>query len=621
MRCRTVYPSEQKFFGSFLQKRTAYFPSRALTEKTFAPGTAVKRDDTMTQSAPSRNALCPCGSGEKYKRCCGAVGGPARQAAAAPKELLAQGVQRLRAGQAAAALPLLVAAIEAGAKQFEAYHALGTALMQTGRFADASAILTHAVALQPDSAAAFWDLGAAYDHQDRHEEAIAAYQHAVTLAPRLGDVQVRLGQLYALYSRNEEASACLDRAADAKPKTTEARLYRSDAAMLRGETAAAEDWARKAVALAPDNAVAQGGLAGILYNQGRFSEAATHFERALRLDPLAGKLWHGLAQCRKYTPADTAILSRMAAALQRGDLPDTERMAIHFAMGKVLEDCGDYPGAMAQFDAANALRARGLVFDREGLAAMVDRAIATFTPAFFAQHTETGHDTEKPIFIVGMYRSGTTLVEQILSSHPRIAAGGELTVWGPADMEAATDGSFDLVRNQDAVAKYLAVLNQIGAGAERVTDKLPTNLFRLGAIHASMPRARIIHCRRHPIDTCLSIYTTHFGTRLPFAARKEDLALYYRQYMRMMAHWRNVLPPGAMLEVDYEHLVADRDAQTRRLVAFAGVDWNDTCLRPEQNAREIGTASAWQARQPVYGTSVARWRRFEGWGEVLVSEP
>jgi tetratricopeptide (TPR) repeat protein len=532
--------------------------------------------------------------------------------------MVARGVHLLRLGQPGEAVQVLLAAVEAGAEDFEAYHALGTGLLQTGRFADASSVLEHAAELKPDSAAAFSDLGAAYDQQGMHEQAIAAYQRAVTLAPRLGDVLARLGQLYAMYSRNAEASASLERAADAKPKAPQARLYRSDAALLRGDMAGAEAWARKGVALAPGDASAHGGLAGTLYNQGRFDEAAASFEQALRLEPRVGKFWHGLAQCRKYAAEDGPILERMGAVLRRGDLHDGDRMVIHFASGKVLEDRGDYARAMEQFVAANALRGRGLAFDKAALAAVVDRAIATFTPEFFARHADAGVADEKPLFIVGMYRSGTTLVEQILSSHPQIAGGGELTVWGPTELEPAAEaGDFDAARIGASAAKYLAALGQIGPRAARVTDKLPPNLFRLGEIHTLMPRARIIHCRRDPIDTCLSIYTTNFGPRIPFAAQQSDLAFYYRQYLRMMAHWRAVLPSEVFLEVEYEQLVAEREAETRRLIAFAGVAWDESCLRPERNERAIGTASAWQARQPVYATSVQRWRRYEGWGQAL----
>ena len=228
-------------------------------------------------------------------------------------------------------------------------------------------------------------------------------------------------------------------------------------------------------------------------------------------------------------------------------------------------------------------------------------------------------DDETPLLIVGMPRSGTTLVEQIVSSHPAIAAGGELPFWprrpsGPGIAEATSltpQSAHDLSR------EYLALLRRIGPHASRVTDKAPFNFHRLGLIHLLLPKARIIHCRRHPVDTCLSMYFLHFSERIEFVSDKGDLAFAYRQYARLMEHWRAVLPPDRLIDVDYENLIADREAVTRRLIAFTGLDWHDACLEPERNERTVTTTSLWQARQPVYTTSVARWRRYEPWlGEL-----
>jgi tetratricopeptide (TPR) repeat protein len=590
---------------------------------------ALQHSAVAPAGEPSRNAACPCGSGEKYKRCCGAVSDSQKIPGAPPGRLAVQNrfnhaVQLLRAGQPHLAMPVLIEVINADPQHFDATLALGSALMQAGRFADAAAILSHAVALNPASAPAYRDLGAAYDTQNLHEQAIAAFQKAVELAPKLADIHIRLGQLYAMYSRPEEASACFDRAADARPNTTLARLLRSDARLLRNDMPAAEQWARKAIALEPNSDAAHGALGGLLYNQGCFEAAAACFETALRHNPIAGKYWDGLARCRKYAIPATAMIARMREVLQRADLPAHARMTIHFALGKVFDDCGDYAHAMEQFVAANALRANTVAFDRAALAAQIDRNIRYFTPASVARATAAvGTAASKPVFIVGTYRSGTTLVEQILSSHPAIAAGGELTVWGPMDLEIdPATGELNPALMPGAAAKYLAALERIGPTAQHVTDKLPSNFLRLGAIHALFPNAPIVHCQRDPIDTCLSIYSTHFATPLPFAAKLDDLVFYYQQYRRMMEHWRNVLPPHALLELQYERLIADRDAATRRLIAFTGLGWNDACLTPEQNARPISTASTWQARQPVYATSMQRWRHYEPWiGALLPLQP
>jgi tetratricopeptide (TPR) repeat protein len=579
------------------------------------------------ETRPGRNAPCPCGSGEKYKRCCGALSGQAQAASGsngarpdsqAARTQFQRGVQALRAGQPAASIPILLEAVRLDPMHFETHHALATALLRSGRFADASAILLRAVALRPDSAAAWQDLGAAYDHLSLHDKAIEAYLRAVELSPKLESVLFRLAELFAMYSRMEEASDFFERAADVNPDTTKARLYRSDALLLRDDMAGAEQWARKAVALEPASTPAHGTLAGLLYAQGRFEEAALSYEDALRLNPKSVRCWHGLSQCRAFSQSDVSTVDRMRAVLQRGDLNDADRMTMHFALGKVYDDVGDYAHAMCEFDAANALRAKGLRFDGASIATLVDRNIARFTPDFIASKAASGSPDTKPLFIVGMYRSGTTLVEQIVSSHPEIAAGGELTVWGPADIEIDPNtGDFDPARAPAAIARYLSVLNKIGPTAMRVTDKLPFNFFRLGAIHVLLPHARIIHCQRDPVDTCLSIYSNLFKSRVNFAARKEDLVFVYRQYLRMMDHWRRVLPAGIFLDVQYEQLIADREVETRRMIAFTGLDWNDSCLRPEQNERAISTASAWQARQSVYATSMQRWRHYEPWiGEL-----
>jgi tetratricopeptide (TPR) repeat protein len=573
-----------------------------------------------------RNGLCDCGSGVKYKRCCGAVSGPPKAPGplgspsdprAAQNQFL-RGVQLLRSGRTMAATSILLAAIQSDDKHFDAHQALGSALAQNGRFADASEAFSRAVALRPNSAAANANLGAAYDRQNLHELAIEAFRRAVQLKPSLGDVHHRLGELCVMYSRPEEAADHFDRAADINRNTTNARLYRSDAQLLRGDIAAAEQWARKAVALEATSSAAQGTLAGLLYAQGRFDEATTYFETSLRLNPKTAKCWDGLVHCRKYSEADNSIVDRMRAVLRRSDLHDFDRMTIHFAIGKVYDDCGDYAHAMEQFEMANELRAKDLTFDRASFAALVDRNIQLFTQDFIARNAASGTPDQKPLFIVGMYRSGTTLAEQIVSSHPDIAAGGELTVWTPKDIEIdATTGEFDPDGARSAIAKYLSKLQKIGPSAARVTDKLPFNFLRLGAIHSLMPKARIIHCQRDPIDTCLSIYSTLFNTRVSFAARKADLAFCYQQYLRMMDHWRKVLPADIFLDVRYERLIVDREAEIRRLIAFTGLDWNDLCLRPEQNKRSISTSSAWQVRQPVYTTSLQRWRRYEPWiGEL-----
>jgi hypothetical protein len=249
--------------------------------------------------------------------------------------------------------------------------------------------------------------------------------------------------------------------------------------------------------------------------------------------------------------------------------------------------------------------------------------IERFTSDFFARHARGGGSDETPILVLGMPRSGTTLTERIVSSHRSVAGGGELAFWNLkgavwVDADAGSlAGAAEEIR-----ADYLRVLRGIGPDALRVTDKMTFNFLWIGLVHLLFPSARFIHCRRNAIDTCLSIYTRQFGDNWLFASDRGDLAFYYRQYLRLMEHWRAVIPSNRLLEVDYEDTTDAPEETARNLVAFCGLEWDPACLRPESNPDAVKTASRWQARQPIYRSSVERWRNYEPWlGELRELSP
>jgi len=631
------------------------------------------------RTTPSRNMSCPCGSGQKYKLCCGAAGARPKSAPApglqvdlrspgvfpddafteagrlsrsadllrreldaahggATKARLAEqsagavardpkaarahrqrGLELLHSGQIAESLTVLRKAVLSDPQDPDAHHALGSALLHDWQFAEAVSSLSRAVTLKPDFALAYRDLGNALDRQGSDVEATEAFQHALALSPKLPELSRRVGELYEIRGYHEQAATWFRREAAAAPNTTSGRLCLAKALSLERNVAAAEALLRKAIVLDPANGEIHSVLADMLVGEGHIEEGADHYERSLRLDPkLFGSLL-GLVRTRKLTAADQAMLARIRAALAQDRLHDVERMMLHFTLGKALDDLRDYAGAMHHFDAANEIRDRPCKLDRAQLASSVDRLIRWFTPEQFARLAAYGTADETPLLIVGMPRSGTTLVEQIISSHPAITAGDELPFW--VSHGVAWEDSDGAALTQDtarsAAAAYLALLRRIGPSAVRVTDKLPFNFRWLGLIHTALPAARIIHCRRHPVDTCLSIYSTPFKAKLGFVGNKANLAFYYQQYARLMDHWRAVLPADRFIEVEYERLIADRETETRRLIAFTGLDWDPACLQPERNARTVRTASAWQARQPVYTTSVERWRHYKPWlGEL-----
>jgi tetratricopeptide (TPR) repeat protein len=530
-----------------------------------------------------------------------------------------RGVQLLVEGRLPAAISALRRATDLAPQDAMAHHMLGRAFLHSDRFAEAAASLRLAVTLEDGLPGAHHDLALALDRQGLHIEAIAAYHDAVRQAPEWAEGHRRLAELLQAAGDVEEAIGSYRRAAAAAPETPAGRLNLIEALMLEQNYCEAEVHLRRAIALDPGSDLLYNSLGNSLSKQGRFAEAIEACDRALAINPLQVPAHLIAVQARKCSDADRPRLERMLATLREPLLDDEDRLFLHYAIGKLLDDIAEYREAMLHFDAANSIKRLNMSFDRELFTGHVDWLVRRFTPDFFAAHQDFALDNQTPLLIVGMPRSGTTLVEQIISSHPQVAAGGELVFWTKRAASWGVSSATYLTAEsaRDLAREYLAMLHRIGPSASLVTDKVPFNLFHLGLIHLLLPKARIIHCRRHPIDTCLSMYFTNFKERFEFVTDKADLAFAYRQYVRLMDHWRAVLPPDCFLEVDYETLIADRQALTLRLIAFTSLDWDDACLAPERNKRTVTTSSVWQVRQPVYATSIGRWRHYEPWlGEL-----
>ncbi len=376
-------------------------------------------------------------------------------------------------------------------------------------------------------------------------------------------------------------------------------------------------------------------LGSVLSELGRFEEARACFERTIAIAPLLAGSYYDLVRCRPVTSSDKDLLQEMQAALAAPGLEVGQRLRLHLAIGKAAEDLGDYALAMQHFDAADGVRRGAAAFDSAAFSIEIDRLIARCTREWIARACELGSSDATPVLILGMPRSGTTLVEQIVSMHPEVAGGGELHFWNQRGVEwhrsdvagnvaAGNERPFVTTENRvsefvfsdflaKAAAEYLDLLRAIAPTAARVTDKMPFNFLWAGLIHLAFPRAVIIHCRRTAIDTALSIHQTHFRPGLVFPTGGAELVAYFRDYQRLIEHWRSVLPADRFVEVDYEDLTGAPEPVIRRIIAACGLAWNDACLRPEANPRAVNTPSKWQARQPIYRTSVARWRRYEPW--------
>jgi tetratricopeptide (TPR) repeat protein len=537
---------------------------------------------------------------------------------AAPQQLvplLALATQSLQAGRPADAIAPLRDAARLQPANPIIQHDLGLACLEVGRVPDAVAAFERAVASDPRYADAYFRLGIALEMMGNIGGAIVAYHRATELHPSLTEAWFRAGALVHMLGHRDQAIRCFRRAAATGGKTSFGRLGKARALLTEDCNQEAELVLRHTLELDPSDAMAHDLLGNLLSEFGRFDEARECFQRSIALAPLLAGSYYELVRCRPVTGDDDGLLQRMEAALATPGLEAAQRLRLHLAIGKAADDLGDYALAMQHFDAADSVRRGCQPFDSAAFSIETGRLMARCTPAWIARAPELGNSDARPVLIIGMPRSGTTLVEQIVSMHPEAGAGGELHFWNQRGAEWHRSGAAGNEKPflAKAAADYLRVLRAIAPKAARVTDKMPFNFLWAGLIHVAFPRAIIIHCRRAAIDTALSIHQTHFHPGLAFPTGGAELVAYFRSYQRLIDHWRSVLPPDRFIEVDYEDLTRSPEPVIRRIIAACGLAWHDACLRPEANPRAVKTPSKWQTRQPIYRTSVARWRRYEPW--------
>jgi tetratricopeptide (TPR) repeat protein len=529
--------------------------------------------------------------------------------------LLTLAAQLLRAGRQADAIASLRDAALLEPFNATIQHDLGLACLEVGSIPDAIAALQRAVAINPRYSDAYFRLGIALEKLGDSNRAIVAYDRATQLQPSLTEAWFRAGALVHELGHRDEAIGCFLRASATGGKTCFGRLGKARALLTENRNQEAEQALRQTLAHDPKNAMAHDLLGNLLSEFGRFNEARECFERAIEIAPLLAGCYYDLVRCRPITSDDDGLLQRMGAALATPGLEAAQRLRLHLAIGKAADDLGDYALAMRHFDAADDVRRASAPFDSAAFSVEIDRMIARCTPELMARAPKLGALDATAVLILGMPRSGTTLVEQIISMHPEVGAGDELHFWNERGAAWHLSGA---AGNENpflakAAADYLGVLHEISQKASRVTDKMPFNFLWAGLIHLAFPRATIIHCRRAAVDTAVSIHQTHFHPSLAFPTGGAELVAYFHSYQRLMAHWRSVLPAERFLEVDYEELTREPEPVIRRIIAACGLAWDDACLRPESNPRAVRTPSKWQTRQPIYRTSVARWRRYEPW--------
>jgi tetratricopeptide (TPR) repeat protein len=503
----------------------------------------------------------------------------------------------------------------------KAHNNLATVLDALGQHAEAIACYEQALALAPSDPEIHNNMGVALAALDRVDEAISRYTRALALRPSYAEAHNNLAAALETLGRLDEAIKHCERAIELKADFPEARNNLGN--VLKGLNRYAEALAsyQKALGLRPSYAQARSNMGDALRELGRAEEARREYQMAVQLAPDRPPFYRRLVETKHIT-ADDPDLAALKRLAQADSLSVDDRIELEFALAKALGDLGQNEQAFRHLLEGNALKRRTIAYDEASVLGSFTRIRAAFTPELMGSRRGLGNPSPLPVFILGMIRSGTTLVEQILASHSKVHGAGErLDFAGLVERIRPSDGSaagfpesFAAIAGEQLkqlAAQYLDRIRPAAPAAERITDKMPANFRFVGAIQLALPNARIIHVRRDPADTCLSCFSILFTGDQPFAYDLGELGRYYRAYEALMQHWRAVLPEGVMLEIKYEELIADTEAQARRMVAHCGLEWESNCLDFYQTQRPVRTASALQVRRPTYRTSVGRWQPYQ----------
>ena len=515
-----------------------------------------------------------------------------------------------------------------------AYHALGLLAFNAGNLPMAADLLKAAVALDKKIPLYQRNYGEMCRRLGRLDESIAAGKAACKLAPTDIDAHYNLGLAYTDAKEYEHAINAYRKALKLDSKHGLSWNNLGSALEQQGDKTAALEAYTKAVALNPFHAEAQNNAGAIFSEQGKLDEARASFQAAIDAKPDFVESHYNLSSLKTYKKDDPHLAMLEGVYANRNHLSNHARIRYCFALGKALDDIGQYERAFAAYDEGNKLQHAILPMDEQNADVMLANIMQIFDAKFFAERKSNFQQVKEtgktPIFIVGMPRSGTTLLEQILCSHASVHGAGELidlnavitqatgaSVGKPFTAGVQTLSEADM---RHIGEDYLKRVWKLSPESTFITDKMPANFFYLGLIHLALPHAKIIHAMRDPMDSCFSCYSRLFNDTMEFAYDQGTLGRYYARYIKLMQHWHKVLPAGTILDLPYEKMVDDTEAQVRRVLEFVGLPWDANCLQFHKNDRLVKTASVAQVRQPIYTSSVERWRHYEQFLGPLLAE-
>lgn len=510
------------------------------------------------------------------------------------------------------------AAIAASPSFAEPFNNIATVYLKLQKFQQAYTYLNQALKLLPNFADAECNMGLALLGLEKYNDALRHFDKALQLKSQYAEAYYGISKVYLNFQHFIESEQYIRKAITLKPKQAEFYQLLAEIYHEQGKNAQALMYLEHALSIDSTLTNLHISKGKMLMEMGEASKAEIQFANALEDPNIETRLHalYSLVQLRKTEPQNKHLQALSSIANRIQDVSDNKQEYVYFALGKCYDDLGEYEKAFMYFSKGCNLKRKKITYNIAEQAHLTNQIIKHFTKDTLEYLRTFANQSSLPIFIVGMPRSGTTLVEQIISSHAKVHGAGELKylvnliqqtkINYPENILNLTAANCNVITEN-----YLSYLTFFSNDAAHVVDKMPNNFLVLGIIHALFPQAKIIHVKRNPIDTLLSCYTKLFSEGQYFSYDLNELGQYYHCYETIMNHWQNILPPDAWLDIQYETLIHDFESEAKRMLFYCGLNWDPACLNFHESKRNVRTASFMQVRQPVYTSSVNRWRRFE----------